>query len=257
MFIHSDDSELVRGGITDGFQAKTGVGVRVSMQRVTCPAACPFNTPDGPCYANAGPVSWYWNRLDRGTAGVTWPELVSQVGGMPLGVWWRWAQAGDCPGKGKNRIDRDKMLELADAARGKPAVGYTHYPVTDGSREALWNLNVLHELRHRGFNLNVSCESLAQVDQAVDRGLTAVVVQPEDSPDTAVTPKGRRGVFCPAQRDDGATTCFGGKGTKACGGGIPLCGRSDRDWFVIFKAHGVRKNALNERFEQGDLRRAA
>lgn len=267
MIIGVEGHEEPRGSISRGFQAKTGGGIRITMARITCPAACPLrgrrpgDADDvdgrGPCYAETGTVSWHWNRIDDGSRGVLWPELVSQVAAEPRGAWGRWAQAGDCPSIGVNRIDRDRMHELATAAIGLPLVGYTHYPVTDNSREAAWNVATLLSLKARGLNLNASCETLEQVDTAVDRGLTAVIVQHEDAPDSLVTPKGRKVVFCPAQRDDGKTTCFGGKGTRACGGGTPLCGRADRDWAVMFKAHGVRTGKLNQMFADGQLAKAA
>lgn len=255
MIISSIHETSARGAISTGFQDKTGVGVRVTMERVTCPPACPFRAAE--CYAEVGTVSWHWNKVDSGERGLAWSELVAAIGAMKAGAWWRWAQAGDLPSSGRNRIDGVRALELARAARGRPAVAYTHYPVTDGSREALWNAATLRAMAREGFSVNASCETLDQVDRAMNMGLPAVVVQPETSPDMLVTPQGRRGVFCPAQRDGGATTCFGGKGTRACGGGTPLCGRGEREWFVIFKAHGVRKNALNERFATGQLAKAA
>lgn len=255
MFLSIADAHEPRGAISTGFQDKTGVGIRITMERITCPPACPLRGEE--CYAEVGTVSWHWNKIDRGERGFAWPELCAQVASLPRGAWGRWAQAGDCPSAGPDRIDRARMHEMATAAIGLPLVGYTHYPVTDNSAESLWNVEALKSLRARGFNLNASCETLEQVDVAIDRGLTAVIVQPESAPDMLTTPGGRKVVFCPAQRDGGKTTCFGGKGTRACGGGVPLCGRSDRDWAVMFKAHGVRVRALNERFATGDLAKAA
>jgi hypothetical protein len=255
MILSSAFESSARGALSHGFQDKTGVGVRVTMERVTCPAACPMRGRE--CYAETGTVSWHWNKVDRGERGLPWPQLVGAIAAMPLGAWWRWAQAGDLPAGGHNRIDGVRALELARAAKGRPAVAYTHYPVTDGTRESLWNAATLRQMAREGFHVNASCETLSQVDRAMNMGIPAVVVQPEDSPDTLVTEQGRRGVFCPAQRDGGKTTCFGGKGTRACGGGTPLCGRGDREWFVIFKVHGVRKNQLNERFATGQLAKAA
>lgn len=239
MIIANETESELRVGIVDGWQEKTGVGIRTTIQSISCPPACPF-MDDGGCYAAAGTVSWYWAKIDKGTSGMAWGEFIARVRHFPRAP-WRHAQAGDHAGHA-NKLDRDKCIELARANDGRKVVSYSHYPVTDSSREALWNLEVFAEMRALGFNVNASCETFAQVDTAIARGMTAVCVVPEDAPTTARTPQGRRGVVCPAQRDEN-TTCFGGKGSRACGNGTPLCAIAGRDWFVMFKVHGVRTRA--------------
>ena len=88
--------------------------------RSTCPDTCPLKGTGG-CYAGFGHVSLIWNRVSRGGSGLPWKGFCGQVQALERGRIWRYATAGDLPGKG-NVIDKDKLAQLADANRGK--LGY-------------------------------------------------------------------------------------------------------------------------------------
>jgi len=72
----------------------------------------------------------------------------------------------------------------------------------------------------------------AAVD-AVKLGRPAVVAAPAGTVwDGGVEYRGVKFVQCPAEKSD-TFTC------QQCGGGVPLCARGERDYVVVFVAHGT------------------
>src|SRR5215204_3177658 len=101
----------------------------------TCPMRCPLK--DRGCYARFGPLSWQWAKVTAGTLGGSWAQFVAAVRALPRGILWRHNEAGDLPGTG-DRLDTRKLLELAQANRGKRGYAYTHKPLhRSGERQAV------------------------------------------------------------------------------------------------------------------------
>lgn len=202
--------------------AKTGNIPVTTSDAKTCPDACPLKA-SGACYAKHGPLGMYWQKINGGQYASTWQNLLDSVASLPDGQLWRHNQAGDLPGEGDS-INKDDMLSLVEANRGKRGFTYTHKPVDDKGNAAL----VAHA-NANGFTINLSADNLAEADslKALDIG-PVVTVLPREAPAVSYTPAGNKVVVCPAQtRDD--VSC------KTCG----LCAIANRDVIVGFLAHGV------------------
>ncbi|MFB2553924.1 DUF7227 family protein [Ensifer soli] len=222
--------------------AKLGPMPASTSSRSTCPTSCPLRDGGG-CYAELGPMSLFWGKVDRGEAGSDFDTFVKQVERLPRRQMWRYGQAGDLPGDGDD-IDRDQMLKLARANRGRPVIAYTHKPMTPQ------NLGVLHEAVTLGFPVNLSANSVAHADALAVHGLNVVVIMPVEyarRPSETIsqyrqrigdlprhTPEGRRIAICPASYTD--TTCLD------CG----ACAGTDvRPAIIGFPAHGTRKRMVS------------
>ena len=85
--------------------------------------------------------------------------------------------------------------------------------------------------------INYSADTPADAAKHTDSGTASVTVVPEawwGSSHKHTFVNGVRGVRCPAEYRP-KFSCFD------CGGGKPLCARWDRDYFVVFTAHGAGK----------------
>lgn len=229
---------------------KTGV-MPVSMSdRSTCPPSCSFYGKAGGCYAEGWPNSWAWDRVDREQPAFT--AFLVAVKALPEGTVWRHNTAGDLPGQG-NAIDALALSSLVSANQGRRGFTYTHKPVTleamrrSADRSVPVSLETVRANRAavsdatlRGFTVNVSCDSLAELDDLGDALPAVVVLAAPDkgaealAPKTLQTPQGRRVVVCPAQYKDGVTC-------SSCG----LCYRVNRACAVGFWAHGVSKRKIS------------
>lgn len=124
---------------------------------------------------------------------------------------------------GETTFDVEYVETVAEAftAEGLTPFGYTH----------AWRRMTADDIartKASGYALNASCESLADVAQALAMGLDATIAN-DDVPEGTMV-DGRRVVTCPAQtRDD--TSC------ATCG----LCAKTDRKAIVRFKIHGTAK----------------
>lgn len=206
---------------------KTGEIPTTISSKKTCPPACPFIGAG--CYADIGPLAFWWLKVTDNNAGQSWEELCNQIAALPDGSVWRHNQAGDLPGVG-NKIDRSALQKLVKANRGRRGFTYTHKPLTVKNSSAIRSAN------RRGFTVNLSANNLAHADTLYDSGIGPVtVVLPTNQNANTETPKGRKVVVCPAtQRDD--VTC------KSC----KLCSIANRDCIVGFPAHGTRKRQASE-----------
>lgn len=228
--------------------AKVGPIPVSTISNETCPTSCPLK--GNGCYAESGPLAIHWKHVSNGTRGMSFDEFIQEIAALPKGQLWRYAQAGDLPGRG-DEIDQDQFRRLVAANGGRPVIAYTHKPPVDR------NLRLLQEAQQEGFRVNISANSLEEADVAIDIGLPAVVVLHEeygrkttkgdwsesvteyrarlkDLPRT--TPKGRDIAVCPATYVD--TSC------DKC----RICANKDQiDIVVGFPAHGTSKRKINER----------
>lgn len=131
--------------------------------------------------------------------------------------------------------DLEAVEELREAHQARPDVrgwGYTHG----------WRRLDPYRLNLPNLTYNASCETPEQVRQALAAGWPAVLVVPSDHP-KRLTYEGFEAVVCPNQTT--GVTC------DRCG----LCAkrersRSGRPLVVAFRAHGSRKNAVNQKLKE-------
>lgn len=206
---------------------KTGPIPVSTTASYSCPTACPLK--DAGCYARFGPLGLHWGAVSRGERGMTWQSFCYTIADLPDGQLWRHNQAGDLPGYG-NEIDGTLLDQLVKANTGKRGFTYTHKPVLPGSSEfAESNQLAIKNANRGGFTVNLSAETLEQVDQYKALIIApVVVVMPRSSAPVTFTPAGHKVVICPAQQRDGVTCA-------SCG----LCQKVDRSVVVGFIAHGT------------------
>jgi len=95
---------------------------------------------------------------------------------------------------------------------------------------------------------NYSADSLKQAAKYIKRGVASVAVVPSDYWENLASNKvtesdGVKMVRCPDE-----TTKIGCAG---CGNGLPLCARADRDFGIVFTAHGATKRKAGNSGERG------
>ena len=205
-----------------GNMNKFGDGFRSYSESDTCPSTCPLKKSG--CYAESGPTSWQWKKVDQGKGTITWSEFLQQVRRLQSGNIWRHNIAGDLPHTDGN-IAPDALRSLTRANKGKRGYTYTHHTLTPH------NLSEVRQANKDGFTVNLSANGMHQVDQYVDTGLPVVTVLPIDAPKVQKTAKGRKVVVCPAVTRPDKVTCV------TCG----ICANPDRDYVIGFPAHGVSK----------------
>jgi hypothetical protein len=238
--------------------AKTGP-IPVSMtEQASCPSACPWKS-DKLCYPYFSPLGFQWEALNTGgyygeqtrrsSTPISWDEFCNKISNLPRNQLWRHNSAGDLPGVG-DFIDTKALQKLVDANKKSRAVGftYTHKPVTPSSKPfvsaslAKVNAQAIFAANKNGFTINVSADSMAEVDELYDLGIgPVVVVVPTDAPRRQVTPKGRIVVACPAE------TGVNGNGIQC--DRCQLCAKVNRRAVIAFKAHGAKRTEVNRRLK--------
>ena len=186
------------------------------------------------CYAETGPIRLLWNKVSAGINALTFDQLLRKISLMRRGTLWRYGQAGDLPN------DREQILALAQASRGRPALVYTHKRDVEVYREARDKFE---------FNINLSASSLEEADVLSKTGLPVVAIIPSSyqrKPTESLrdfrrrvgsrlsTPGGVRVAICPATYLD--TNC------SLC----RVCSRPrSADTIIGFPAHGTRKGMVD------------
>lgn len=198
----------------------------------TCPDACPLRVAG--CYANGGHVAINWTGRSAASRYLDWPAFCRQVESLPAGAPWRYGTAGDLPGPG-DLIDRAELRSLVRAARRSRGFTFTHKPV-GRTGLASQNAAAVRSANRSGFTINLSADSLAEADRKADLGIGPVAVTvASDHPARSETPAGRTVRVCPAQIR--AVTCAD----------CLVCASATRSWIVAFRAHGVSRDAVDER----------
>lgn len=215
-----------------GGNAKTGMLTSTSSKD-TCPDHCPHKGKG--CYARFGNLARVWKNVSEGTWETPLPEFLDRIRSLPSGSLWRFNQSGDLPGK-NNAIDVKVLSEIVRANKGRKGFTYTHKPLTPR------NLKAIQEANQNGFTINISLETLTQVDTIMAKGLPAVVILPENTEGKVVkTPEGRSVLICPQQRNP-LETC------ARCG----LCQKKDRSYAIGFKAHGNAKRIMERTLTESE-----
>jgi len=206
---------------------KTGPIPVSTTEMSSCAERCPFLSH---CYASYGHTIMHWKKVPE--KGVSWDEFCDQVAALPAGQIWRHNEAGDLPSIG-NRINRAKLRKLtaANGKRKKRGFTYTHHELTET------NVRTLMEANLNGFTVNVSCETVGQVDLAKRAGLPAVLEIPkgEELPPGSTTPDGHPLRLCPAYVNE-SISC------SRCG----ICAKPDRQTVIVFPAHGPGAKRVGE-----------
>jgi len=135
--------------------------------------------------------------------------------------------------QGASKIDKAYLAALLDAVPpGGQAWTYSHFAP-----------ELLPKPQQGKTVINASCDTPDQAVHAWSLGLPVTVTAPQGA-DLArpVTYKGVRFVQCPEQSGH-VESC------AKCGNGRPLCARADRDYVIVFSAHGqgARKVATEEK----------
>jgi hypothetical protein len=193
-------------------------GLTVSLiQSRTCPPACPLKASNA-CYHRHGPMYWTWQKLDRGEIGMPWNDFLRKVEtDVEPGEPWRYGVGGDLPGDG-NVISAVGMRGLIRANRGRRGFGFTHKPLTER------NVRLIMAACSGGFLVNVSCDTLREVDEAkrLNPSLPCAVLLPRDADRAVKTPNGHVVIPCPGE-------CV------SCG----WCWKPNRRFVPGFPAHGA------------------
>ena len=225
---------------------KTGPISNFMSESETCPTSCPY-LARSECHAKQGNMKLHRDKHDRGEyKSWSFDELLALI---PTGIFskiFRCLVSGDLPGKG-DRIDAKRLRKLVKAIdeSGKQAIAYTHKPLSGVHKRGDVNMRRANTRAFyramseaENFTVNVSCDSMAELDRAMDRGLDAVVVVPHDTIGKRVTsPGGRQGLVCPAVWSD--TQC------ATCGNGSPLCAQKGRKLFIAFPATGQKRRQMS------------
>lgn len=189
----------------------------------SCPDDCVFK--GNGCYADHGNLFLHWSAVDRGERGGSLELFCQNIAALPTNTLWRYAQAGDLPGDGKE-VDVTSLRKIATANRGKRGFGYTHY-------RGLGAYAAVREALDAGFTINLSANNLAEVEELALTHLPIVVTLPSDGRDCK-TQSGIKIKVCPAQRSEGITC-------QSC----RWCAKPDREFVVGFLAHGTRKKNVD------------
>lgn len=226
---------------------KTGPMPVATSAASTCPDACPLKGAG--CYAESGPLAIHWRKISSGKHGEDFESFLKKVAKLPRAI-WRYGQAGDLPGDG-DRIDREGLLRLARANRGRPVIAYTHKPPT------VENLEAIQSAVDLGFHINLSANNLADADRLLATGHSVVTVLPSEYARiirdeslseyrarlrglTRTTPQGRKVIVCPATYAN--TDC------QKC----KVCAHARSGGVVVgFPAHGTRKSRVNSMASEG------
>lgn len=125
------------------------------------------------------------------------------------------------PETGTETIDADYLAALLDAVppRGQ-AWTYSHFPADQLPRPEPGKTVI-----------NASCDTMDAAVDALENGRPSVVAAPAGTEWRRVVYRGTRFIRCPAELSEGFTC-------QQCGSGRPLCARPERDYVVVFVAHG-------------------
>lgn len=207
---------------------KTGPIAVSTTARQSCSPSCAFH-PDngGGCYAEAGYYTrLHWDAITAGKRGEPAEEFISSVSKLPRSSMFRHNVAGDLWHE-NGTIDQHKVWALADACNGLQAAWtYTHH-----LRSAV-NLLAIRGAIKKGLTINLSTEVKSEAAKWAESCMPTVCVVSPDEPDHFEV-DGVRFHRCPATYEGSKIQCAN------CGGGRPLCSRSNRNFVVTFPVHGT------------------
>lgn len=198
--------------------AKTGPIPTTMTEKDSCPDTCPLKLSG--CYAENFPLSLHWGKVADN--GINADQLAQKLKALPVGQLWRHNVAGDLP-HNNGIIDIDAMEPILGAVerRRLETILYTHHQLTQ-------NIKQLEQVKKRGINVNLSCNSVFEAVTAVKAGFNAVALMPSSAPKVTKL-EGAKVVICPAQTSD-RVTC------ASCG----LCAKDRGTTIIGFYPHGTK-----------------
>jgi len=201
---------------------KTGKMPVTTTESKSCPQSCPMLKHG--CYNKAGyHTGRNWKKIDTKERGSSWELMCANVNELDAGTVWRHNIGGDLPHY-KEIIDFPAVKQLVAANMGKRGFTFTHHDMAISGNRA-----VVKFCNNNGFTVNLSADSLPHADVLAEYALgpIATILKSDHTERVFYTPKGRKGVQCPATyRDD--VTC------KQC----KLCAVKNRKVIIGFPAHG-------------------
>jgi hypothetical protein len=209
---------------------KLGQMASIYAPKATCPPQCPLMAV---CYARHGLCAMVAARYATQCFGEVLDGITSVHEGLP----WRWGTLGDLPGVG-DAIDESKLRAIIARNEHRLGYAYTHKPLTPR------NLSLIQLANMQGFTINVSVESLSQVDAMNVLGLpcTVVVSSHMGSWRKIKTEAGSLILRCPAEYSKiQCITCGGSQG--------PLCSRRNRKYAIGLTSHGSCRQRLDRMLE--------
>ena len=225
---HSPTLLVMNTSLTlESSNTKTGNIAVSTTARDSCPASCPLAGPGG-CYAEAGYYTrMHWDAVTAGKRGMGADAFIAAVAKLKPGRLFRHNVAGDLWHR-NGIIDSGLVAKLAAAVQHLRAA----WTYTDHLRNPQ-NLETIKRANNAGFTVNLSTEVCSDAARFARQGFPVVCVVPQGT-----APKfEHEGVTfrqCPATFDGSPTQC------SSCGGGVPLCARSDRNFVITFPVHGGR-----------------
>ena len=196
----------------------------------TCPDRCSFKHRG--CFADTGPLSIHWRAVSEGRRGTDLDTFCAEIRKLPKHQLYRLNQAGDLPGDGF-KIDQVALQKIVSANRGRHGFSYTHYDVYDPD-----NAKAIQSAIEQGLVINLSAETLDEVDRYIALGIAPVVVTlPPGQVKSVATPGGNTVTVCPASLNDdvACATCA-------------ACSVPDRRGAIGFPAHGRAKAKVEKVF---------
>jgi hypothetical protein len=134
--------------------------------------------------------------------------------------------------------------EMYSVPRRGVAFSYSHWPVE------IWGREYLKQKKRKGdrvTTINFSADTIQDAEKALALGVPVVMARP--AKDTKkkevlrIAGAETRLVQCPATYL--SVSC------RECGGGLPLCARAERDYIIVFPAHGIKKKAVGSKEDGG------
>lgn len=208
---------------------KTGPIPVSTSEKSTCPSTCKMYDN---CYGKYGPIAIHWDMISDKKRGIDWHDFCVHIQRLPNDQLWRHNQAGDLPGDGTH-IDMAALGKLVHANLGKRGFTYTHYDMNISH-----NKSSIEYCNKHGFTINVSCDTLEQVDEMakLTTAPMVVVLKSDEERTSFFTPGGKRVLVCPATRRQNVQ-CVNCELCQKQGDARPVIG---------FPAHGTKKKAINE-----------
>lgn len=136
------------------------------------------------------------------------------------------------PPEGTATLDHAYLdIELQAVPRNGIAWSYTHFPYTEIPND------------HPGTTINISTDTITAALNSTSHKYPTVYAAPKNT-QWPQRINNTRFIRCPAELHR-QVTC------QSCGGGQPLCARRDRNYVIVFVAHGALKKYVGDEKKQG------
>lgn len=234
---------------------KTGPITTTRTQSGTCPSTCRL-LQEGACYDLGGRSRLHRDKIDQGAYHLYSHEQFFGLMACFTRV-WRWASGGDlpndprtpCHGQTINKAFLVRMVRKAQSLGQVPII-YTHKPIFNVSNAYERNKRAIRAAMKAApkIAINVSCDTLAQVDRASRMGFSTTVTLPEDAPARLVTKGGQVIKGCPQQLSKSGRRFTCAEHCKSRNG-LPICADPNRGFTVGFYTHGVKRKSYSERLK--------